>query len=118
MASSIRSVARKLALLALVAAVMGLAAPASFAQNADLEEAKSLYDRGQNDAGLAKLQGILASGLDQEQAFDLVGAVDYSFCVGFGWFVWVIPLIVFADHECQNFRCENRRNRFTVELKY
>ncbi len=91
MASSIRSVARKLALLALVAAVMGLAAPASFAQNADLEEAKSLYDRGQNDAGLAKLQGILASGLDQEQAFDLVGAVDYSF--------WLDLLVLGGEHE-------------------
>ena len=60
----------RIGFIAAIVAVLSVA-NGVFAQEGDLQEAKSLYDRGQADAGLAKLQEIVGSGPDQDQAFAL-----------------------------------------------
>ncbi len=91
MASKWWTVVRCVGLALLVASALTLGVSEASAQSSELAEAKDLYDRGQDDAGLAKLQEILASDLSQEEAFELSGEVDYSF--------WLDLLVLGGEHE-------------------
>jgi len=67
------------------------AAAPGLAQSDLLEEAESLYSRDQAEAGLAKMKELLASQPSQEEAFELVGQVSYSF--------WLDMLLLGGEHE-------------------